>query len=114
MTNYLTLGIVVLLLGYGCVEAFPLVAGPTLAITSPTHNAPFPSGIVSIRGKAARAAELTLDGTPVLREENGDFSSTLTFPHGGSLLTFVATDRFGRSVTVTRNVFVPDFENYKL
>lgn len=110
MTKYLTFGVLTLLIGYGGMEAWPLIAGPSLSIASPTDNAPFPSGIVSVRGKASRAAELTLNGTPVLREENGDFSSTLTFPRGGSLLTFVATDRFGRSVTATRSVFVP-FEN---
>ncbi len=107
MTKYFILTAILVLTGYGLVEAWPLVAGPSLFIASPTNNAPFPGGVVVVRGKAVRAAQLTLDGTSVLHEEDGDFSSTLTFPHGSSILTFVATDRFGRSVSATRSIFVP-------
>lgn len=107
MTRYLVGSILFIFAGYGLIEAWPLIRGPSLSIVSPHDAAPFPSGIVSVRGTAARAAALMLNGAPLLHEENGDFSSTLTFPRGGSLLTFVATDRFGRSVTATRSVFVP-------
>jgi len=107
MTRNLIALVLVVLVGYGLVEAWPLLAGPSLSIDSPVQNAVYPSGIVSIRGKAARAAQLTLDGAPLLHDQSGAFSSTLTFPRGGSILTFVATDRFGRTVTDTRTVFVP-------
>lgn len=108
MTHYLIALVLLIIVGYGLSEAWPLLAGPSLSIASPAQNAPYPSGIVSIRGNAARAASLTLNGTPVLHDQNGDFSSMLTFPRGGSILTFVATDRFGRSVTATRTIFVPN------
>ena len=107
MTKYLTLAILLLLAGYGLVKAWPLIMGPTLSIASPTNNAPFPSGVAVVRGMAVRTAILTLNGANLLHEENGAFSSTLTFPRGGSILTFTATDRFGRTVTATRNIFVP-------
>ena len=107
MINYLTVAVLFVLTSYGLLEAWPLIMGPTLSIASPTNNAPFPSGVVTVRGEAVRAARLTLDGTPVLRGEDGNFSSTLTFPRGGSILTFVAADRFGRTVTATRTIFVP-------
>ena len=107
MTKYFIGAVLTIFVGYGLVEAWPLLSGPSLFIDSPTNNAPFPSGIVSVRGKAVRAASLTLNGAPILRDQDGGFSSTLTFPRGGSILTFVATDRFGRTVTVTRTIFVP-------
>lgn len=107
MTRYLITLVLVILFGYGFIEAWPLLAGPSLSITSPTQNAPYPDGIVSIQGNAARAAQLTLNGAPVLHDRSGSFSSLLTFPHGGSILTFVATDRFGRTVAATRSIFVP-------
>lgn len=92
---------------YGGIEAWPLLAGPSLTIDSPLQNAPYPGGIVNVRGVAERAAQLSLNGASVLRDQNGGFSSTLTFPQGGSILTFVAADRFGRTVTITRSIFVP-------
>lgn len=107
MTRHLIALVLLIIVGYGIVEAWPLLVGPSLSIASPTQDAAYPGGIVSVRGKEARAAQLTLNGAAVLHDQNGDFSSTLTFPRGGSILTFVATDRFGRSVTVTRSIFIP-------
>ena len=107
MTRYLILAVFLILLGYGLKEAWPLIMGPTLSITSPYDGESFPSGVVTVSGQARRAAVLTLDGAPLLHEESGSFSSTLTFPHGGSILTFVAIDRFGKTVTETRTIFVP-------
>ncbi len=109
MIRYFTLAILTVLIGYGLQEAWPLMAGPTLSIDSPINNASLENGIVTISGKAVRAAEITLNGATVLHKEDGSFSTILTFPHGGSILTFRATDRFGRTLTSTRTIFVPDF-----
>src|SRR3989344_2051723 len=103
MTKYLIGAVLLVLAGYGLIKAWPLMAGPALSIISPTKNAPFPGGIVSVRGRAERAAAIMLNGAPLLHDQSGDFSSTLTFPRGGSILTFVATDRFGRTVTERRD-----------
>jgi hypothetical protein len=108
MTNYLLIAVLLALALYGAVKAMPLLEGTSLVIDSPADNAAFPGGIVAVRGRAPRAARLSLDGAPLLRDQNGDFSSTLTFPRGGSILTFTATDRFGRTVSATRAIFVPD------
>jgi hypothetical protein len=107
MTRYLIVAVLIALVGYGGIEAWPLLKGPSLVIDSPLNNAAFPGGIVAIQGKAPRAARLSLNGAPLLRDQNGNFSSMLTFPVGGSILTFVATDRFDRTVTATRSIFVP-------
>lgn len=107
MTRYLLVAVLLVLIGYGFIEAWPLLAGPALSIASPTDNAPFPNGVVSIHGRAERAVTILLNGAPLLHDQNGDFSSTMTFARGGSILTFTATDRFGRTVTETRSIFVP-------
>lgn len=101
-------GLLIILGAYGCFEAWPLIAGPSLSITSMTEDSlSQDAGVVRIQGRAARAATLTLDGAPLLHDQDGQFSSTLTFPRGGSILTFVATDRFGRTATSTHAIFVP-------
>lgn len=107
MTRNLIILVLSVLIVYGLVEAWPLISGPSLSIASPRQDAPYPNGIVSVRGQAARATQLSLNGMPLLRDPEGNFSSTLTFPRGGSILTFVAVDRFGRTVTATRSIFVP-------
>lgn len=107
MTKYLIAAVLLILAGYGSIEAWPLIAGPSLSIDSPQNGTAYPDGIVVAEGQTVRAATLTLNGTPLLHDQNGSFSSTLTFPRGGSILTFVATDRFGRTVTATRSIFVP-------
>lgn len=102
------IGIVLLaLLGYGFVEAEPILVGPTLTISTPENGALVASGIVSVSGTAKRATTLTLDGAPLLPDQSGSFSTTLAFPKGTSILTVVAKDRFGRTITNTRSIFVP-------
>ena len=107
MTNYILLAVLFLFVSYGLLEAWPLIEGPSLSLSSPVNNAVIPDGIVNVRGTAARAAQLTLDGASILHEKNGDFSSVIALPRGCSLLTLVAVDRFGKHVTATRNIFVP-------
>ncbi|PIR83085.1 hypothetical protein COU19_02215 [Candidatus Kaiserbacteria bacterium CG10_big_fil_rev_8_21_14_0_10_56_12] len=107
MTRYLTALILGALILYGLVEAWPLLRGPALTIDSPADNATIDGGILTVSGTVARAAIFTINGSPVLYDQNGHFSSTLTFPRGGSILTFVESDRFGRTVTATRSIFVP-------
>ncbi len=107
MTRYLIGVLLALLIGYGVFQARPLIVGPTLSISSPEEHAFFPEGVIPVRGVARNAATLTLNGALLLHDQKGNFSSTLTYPHGGSILTFVATDRFGRSVRATRTIFVP-------
>lgn len=107
MTRYLTLLVLLLVALYGLVEAWPLIAGPSLTIDSPADNATIEGGIVTVSGRVKRAAVFTLNGAAVLYDQEGRFSSTLTFPQGGSILTFVESDRFGRTITATRAIFVP-------
>lgn len=95
------------LLGYGATRAWPLVAGPTLAIASPQMYQSVPGARVSIEGRAAHTETLWLNGTPLLIDEAGNFSTLLVLPSGGAILSLTATDRFGHEITERRTVFVP-------
>jgi hypothetical protein len=107
MIRYLLLGLLILLAGYGTLEARPLLNGPTIALSSPAPYASIAGGTVTVAGRALRAVVLLVDGSPVLPDQNGDFSTSLTLPAGGSILTLTARDRFGRAVALTRTVYVP-------
>lgn len=97
-------GVLVLLLGYGAVKAFPLLAGPEIRIDTLTAAE---GGFTTLSGRALHTETLTLDGGTLLIDESGHFSKTLTFPRGAAILSLKATDRFGRSTSQTKTVIIP-------
>ncbi|MBU6321024.1 MAG: hypothetical protein KGI78_00160 [Patescibacteria group bacterium] len=107
MNRALIAVVLAVVLGYGLFEGYPLLAGPSLVVASPAEGAHAPDGVVTVSGRAARTVALTLDGAALLPDQSGRFGATLAFPPGGSILTFTATDRFGRRTTVTRAIYVP-------
>ena len=100
----LTLFILVL---YGGFKALPLLSGPSITFTSPSEGERFETGLVRISGVAMHTENLYLNGSLLPIDEEGRFSTTLTLPHGGAILSLAATDRFGKEVRVRRSVFVP-------
>ncbi len=107
LLRFVTALALVILLGYGAFKAAPLVAGPHIALSSPATGQSFTDGFVKVSGTAFHTENLTLDGAPLLIDEQGRFATTLVLPHGGAILTLTATDRFGKSERVTRTIFVP-------
>ncbi len=105
--RYLIAGALALVVVYGIMEAGPLLSGPTLVVDSPKEGAAIEGGVVSIEGHVTHAVTLTLNGNRLLASSDGAFHKKLAFPRGSSILTFTATDRFGRDVTETRTIYVP-------
>ncbi len=92
------------LLVYGVFGAWPLIVGPDISLTSP-KSALSTDGFFSVAGNAKHAETLYMNGVLVLLDTEGNFSKELLLPKGGSILTLVATDRFGRSVSETRTLY---------
>jgi hypothetical protein len=99
--------LLVILGGYGSVKAYPLLRGPEIHVTSPTKNETDTGGLVTISGIADHTETLMLNDAPLLMDEMGAFSEELLLPQGSAILSLTAYDRFGRSVTERRAVFVP-------
>ena len=95
-----------ILSGYAAIAAWPILSGPSLSITTPENYTSLPDGQAVIEGRAYHTETLWLNGTPLLMDQSGSFSVTLTLPHGGAILALTATDRFGREITEHRSVFV--------
>ena len=93
-------------LAYGFFEAQPLILGPAITLSSPVQGFDSTDGTVLVSGTAYRASALTLDGAPLLMDQQGRFSEILTLPSGGAILQLTATDRFGRTRKEVRNVVV--------
>jgi len=97
--------VLILVLGYGLIKAWPLVSGPEIRLNPDIPgNAP---GVVTISGRALHTETLYLNGGILLIDDRGNFEKTLTLPAGSAILSLTATDRFGRSVYERRTVLVP-------
>lgn len=92
--------------GYGVMEALPILSGPQLTLSAPLDGTTARGGFVKVSGHIERVVKLTLSGAPLLSNADGSFSRTLVLPSGVSLLTITASDRFGRTITDTRTLFV--------
>ncbi len=104
------LGIALLILCiviYGMVRAIPLISGPHIVLTSPEAGQKYTDGFVTVSGSLVHAQNVSLDGMPLLTDEHGNFSSTITLPPGNSILTITAQDRFGRHASEERTVYIP-------
>jgi len=105
--RFLLAGALVALVAYGLIEAHALLSGPTLFVDTPLDGEQYLDGLVTIQGTMRYGVSLMLDGATLLPTADGRFETVLAFPSGSSILTLVATDRFGRSVTKTRTIYVP-------
>ncbi len=99
--------LLLIIVGYGITKAIPLISGPHIVLTSPASGQNSSDGLVTVSGTLIHAQNVSLDGDPLLTDEHGNFSSTITLSPGDSILTIRAQDRFGRSVTEQRIVYIP-------
>lgn len=103
--RYSAVAVLLLVLGYGFIKAWPLVDGPEIRFNEDiSGQAP---GVVTISGRALHTETLYLNGGILLIDDKGNFEKTLTLPRGSAILSLTATDRFGRSVYERREVFIP-------
>lgn len=99
--------VLLLLLGYGAVKALPILSGPSLSVAIPSDYTTYTDGFIGVSGVAHNTEAVFLNGMPVLIDPEGRFAKELWLPPGGSILTFVARDRFGKTVTERRTVYIP-------
>ncbi|OGG67840.1 hypothetical protein A3E65_02965 [Candidatus Kaiserbacteria bacterium RIFCSPHIGHO2_12_FULL_56_13] len=104
----ITVVVFVALVVYGLIEAFPLILGPSLTIDSPKSGETISGGVVTMSGHVTRTTALTLNGDPLLPDDEGSFSEVLAYAPGTSILTFMASDRFGRTITMTRTIYLSE------
>jgi hypothetical protein len=95
------------LIGYGGIKAWPMIRGPFIELSSPLSYSTAPDGAVTLSGMATHTETLSLNGGLLLMDQEGRFLTTLLLPSGGAILSLTATDRFGRSTTVQRVVYIP-------
>ncbi len=79
---------------------------PLLTILSPDDGILINVISLLVRGHTETGNTVTVDGTAVTVDENGFFNITVDLSEGRNLITIVATDAKGATITVTREVTV--------
>jgi hypothetical protein len=98
---WVTLCIIVIILGYGIFQAKNIIAGPKIEVSSPVNGASLGEPLIEIHGTARHISFLTLNGDKIYTDEAGAFREKILLSYGYNIMTLEAKDRFGRKVTKT-------------
>lgn len=96
--------LVIASLSYGAFRAYPLIAGPTIAVYNPQDGDYVASTTFEISGIVKRANVITLQGKPITIDTEGHFRETLVAHAPYTILVLVATDAYGETVSKTLRV----------
>ena len=81
---------------------------PTLTVTNPTDGFITNKASLVVSGKTddatSKPVTVTINGTAVTVNTDGTFSKEITLVNGANTITVVATDKAGKTTTVTRKV----------
>ena len=98
--------VLVTLLGYGALEARHLIRGPVIDLDVPSDYTSS-DGFIEVSGTAHNTETLTVNGALLPIDEDGRFKDELLLPKGGAILSLTARDRFQRTTTLTRTIYLP-------
>lgn len=101
---------IVFVLGYLFYQVNAINRPPSIEITSPSDGARIPSSSLVIQGRTAIGATLSIEGKSVLVDSSGNFKQPVSIGPGEKVLTFVATNNFGKQST-KQLLIIGDFEN---
>jgi hypothetical protein len=94
------IGIVVaVVVGYAGFAFRDIVRGPSIVITKPINGETFATSSVELKGISERAQFISLNGKPILIDENGAFSEIIVLSSGYNVSTIEARDKFGHIAT---------------
>jgi hypothetical protein len=101
---YFIVILIALSLLYGAFRAYPLLAGPRVAIYNPRDGDIVSTETFELSGQATRAKEVTINGRPIPIGTDGNFAETLIAQAPYSIIVITATDFYGKKITKTLNV----------
>jgi len=89
------------LIWYGIFQARFFLAGPIISLDSPTVTLQA-DRTVTISGTAKNITEIRLNGKEINTDAAGSFVESLVLPTGYTIMTLRAKDRYGRTVSLTK------------
>jgi cytoskeletal protein RodZ len=96
--------LVLIFLGYLGLQYRKLSQPPSLSVDQPTNQLVVHDPRVDILGKTDSDATVTVNGMTMVVRGDGKFFDQVALDTGVNKITIVATSRFGKTTTVTRDV----------
>lgn len=98
------IGLVLIFLGYLGLQYGKINSPPPLTLTSPANQLVVSDPRVDVLGSTDSDATVTVNGLSVLVRGDGKFFDQVQLDAGVNKITIVATSRFGKATTITREV----------
>ena len=89
------------LLAYIIWQARFLIMGPQITLSVEPERVSN-ERIITLEGQARNIAKITLNGRQIFTDPTGNFAEALVLENGYTIATIAATDRYGRTTTLTR------------
>ncbi len=84
-------------MGYAVWQGRHIITGPDLTVTSEPEVVQT-GRVVFISGVAENVTALSLNGRPIVTDQDGNFTEGVVLENGYSMVSLDARDRFGRQV----------------
>lgn len=81
-------------------------APPALVVESPADESGSATPVVEVSGATEKESSLTVNGRELTLDERGNFDEKIELPPGVSELQFISRNRFGKTQSVVRHIFV--------
>lgn len=88
-----------IIVSYAIFRSLNYAKGPQITISFPVDGYATTSKLLGITGRADRVTDISLNGRLITVNESGDFAEDLILFQGINVISFVAHDQFGRSVS---------------
>lgn len=98
--------IILVFLGYFVYEGRGLFLAPSLTLFSPPENLITAERNIELSGQTEPGVRLTINGTPLLPDEDGFFQKTIMLDKGLNTLEIQATKRYARPKIIQRKILV--------
>jgi cytoskeletal protein RodZ len=95
---------VLVVLGYLLAQFTSLAAAPQLTVTNPGADEVINGEVTTVNGHATPGTDVSVDGSPVLSDTDGNFSEKVALQNGLNAIRVTAKSKLGKSATVVRDV----------
>lgn len=108
MVRFLFIGLSVLFLLYGLLEARVILHKPSIEITWPRNGSTATTSLVFIAGKGEPSSSLLLNSRKVSVSVSGEFSEPVILSKGINRFRFLLKDKFGREKELVYELVLKD------